>query len=203
MNKNAQGHPPLRRHGFIKSTPLEGRSAPPPWWLCLVGDLCFLCSFWLVTRQSDTSCLRFRGVTKWPTQACTIPGVGEIRSGPPDAVCPGLHWKPLDATIGRLLAPHCPGGHQGSSKQKNNDKRTNNFAGRFEFRWPWWYGGTWRRFIAFLKATKRHQRASTCSDNINWTQQCRLFVVCQIVEKGHNCPLLPIGVWHIKLMRST
>ena len=27
---HAQGHPPLRRHGFIKSTPLEGQAAPPP-----------------------------------------------------------------------------------------------------------------------------------------------------------------------------
>ncbi len=27
-----------------------------------------------MTRQSDASCLRFRGVAKCPTQACTIPG---------------------------------------------------------------------------------------------------------------------------------
>jgi hypothetical protein len=33
-NKHAQGRPPLRRHGFIKSMPLEGRTAPP-WWWCL------------------------------------------------------------------------------------------------------------------------------------------------------------------------
>jgi hypothetical protein len=58
---------------FIKSTPLEGWAAPPPWWWCLVGDLCFLCGLWLVTRQADTSYLRFRGVIKWATQACTIP----------------------------------------------------------------------------------------------------------------------------------
>jgi hypothetical protein len=32
-----------------------------------------------MTRQSDTSILRFRGVTKWPTQACTIPG-GDMRA---------------------------------------------------------------------------------------------------------------------------
>jgi hypothetical protein len=62
-----------RRHGFIKSMPLEGRAAPPPWWWWLVGDLCFLCGFWLVTRQSYSSYVHFRGVTKWATQACTIP----------------------------------------------------------------------------------------------------------------------------------
>ncbi len=36
----------------------------------------FLCSFWLVTCQSYSSYLRFRGVTKWATQACTIPVLG-------------------------------------------------------------------------------------------------------------------------------
>ena len=71
-SEQACARPPIPRgHGFIKSTPLEGWAAPPPWWWCLVGDLCFLCGFWLVTRQSDVSYLRFRGVTKWPTQACT------------------------------------------------------------------------------------------------------------------------------------
>ena len=49
-----------------------GRCRCRPWGWCLLGDLCFLCSFWLVTHQSNTSYLRFRGVTKWPTQACTI-----------------------------------------------------------------------------------------------------------------------------------
>ena len=33
----------------------------------------FVC-FWLVTCQSDMSYLHFRGVTKYPTQACTTPG---------------------------------------------------------------------------------------------------------------------------------
>ena len=60
------------RHGFIKSTPLEGRAAPPPWWCCLSCCLCFLCSFCLVTCQSYSSYVHFRGVAKWPTQACTI-----------------------------------------------------------------------------------------------------------------------------------
>jgi len=29
--KYAEGCPTLQRHGFIKSTPLEGQAAPPPW----------------------------------------------------------------------------------------------------------------------------------------------------------------------------
>jgi hypothetical protein len=36
----AQGRPPLRRRGIIKSMPLEGRAAPSPWWwfVCAVVD---------------------------------------------------------------------------------------------------------------------------------------------------------------------
>jgi hypothetical protein len=73
-----QGRPPLRRHQYIKSTPPEGLAAPPPWWWCLLGELCFLCGFWLVTRQSYLSYIHFRGVTKWATQACTIPQEAKV-----------------------------------------------------------------------------------------------------------------------------
>ncbi len=53
-----------------------GSSNPHRWrgeW-CLLDNLCFLCGNWLVTRQSNVSYLRlrFRGVTKWSTQDCTI-----------------------------------------------------------------------------------------------------------------------------------
>jgi hypothetical protein len=33
----------------------------------------------------------------------------------------------------------------------------------------------WRRFMAFIKATKRHHRTGTCSDSIKGTRQSRLF----------------------------
>jgi len=42
-----------------------------------------------------------------------------IHAASPDAACPGLHRKPLDAAIGRLLAPYRLGGRQGDSKQNN------------------------------------------------------------------------------------
>jgi hypothetical protein len=51
----------------------------------------------------------------------------------PDEACPGLPRKPLDAAIGRLLAPYCPSGRKGNSKQ-NNDKKMTNFAGHFDGR---------------------------------------------------------------------
>ena len=43
----------------------------------------------------------------------------------------GLHRKPLDAAIGRLLAPYCLGGRQGDSKQ-NNDVLCAHFDGHFD-----------------------------------------------------------------------
>jgi hypothetical protein len=48
----------------------------------------------------------------------------------PDAACPGLHPKPLDAAIRRLLAPYRLGGHQGDSKQ-NNDVSCTHYDGHF------------------------------------------------------------------------
>jgi hypothetical protein len=41
--------------------------------------------------------------------------------------------KSLDAAIGQLLAPYCPGGRQGDSKQ-NDDATCTHFAGHFDGR---------------------------------------------------------------------
>ncbi len=63
----------------------------------------------------------------------------------------------------------------------------------------------WRRSRAFIKATKHRHRVSTCSDSINRTRQHRLFRTFH-TEKGLELtcwPQIIIGVWHIKLMRST
>ena len=63
----------------------------------------------------------------------------------------------------------------------------------------------WGRFVAFIKATKRCHRASTCSNSINQT--------CLPLFQGHisstnrwkraRVALITTGVWHIKLMRRT
>ena len=61
-----------------------------------------------------------------------------------------------------------------------------------------------RRFVAFIKATTRHHRASTHSNSINQTHQRQLLLLFHC-EKGlaFTCwPLITIGVWHIKVMRS-
>ena len=64
----------------------------------------------------------------WPWRCA-----GAIRSASPNAAWPGLHRKPLDAAIGRLLAPYCPGGHQGDSKWNVNATCTH-FAGHIDGR---------------------------------------------------------------------
>jgi hypothetical protein len=63
----------------------------------------------------------------------------------------------------------------------------------------------WRSSMTFIKATKCHHRASTHSNIIKGT--------CLPLFQGYisssNCwkrarvALITIGVWHIKLMRST
>ena len=57
-------------------------------------------------------------------------GVEGVHAASPDAACPGLLRKPLDAAIGQLLAPYCPDGCQGDSKQ-NKDVICTHFDGRF------------------------------------------------------------------------
>ncbi len=47
---------------------------------------------------------------------------------------PGLCSKLLDAAIGPVFAPYCPGGHQGC-RQNNNDGTIR--AVCWPFRWPW------------------------------------------------------------------
>jgi hypothetical protein len=58
-------------------------------------------------------------------------GVETIHAASPNAACLWLHWKPLDAVIGWLLASYRLGGHQGDSKQ-NNDVLCTHFDGHFD-----------------------------------------------------------------------
>jgi hypothetical protein len=50
---------------------------------------------------------------------------GTTRGASPAGVHPWLHVKPLDAAIGQVSTPYCPGGHHGWQfwmKQKNTNK---------------------------------------------------------------------------------
>ncbi len=99
---------------------------------------------------------------QWPREC-----IGVIQCTSPNSAWPGLHWKPLDTAIGQLLAPYCPGGRQGNNQHNDDAKRTL-FAGRFDghrdARYNTAHIARWRRFVAFIKATKHHHWASTCSD---------------------------------------
>ncbi len=64
---------------------------------------------------------------------------GAIQMALPDAAFPGLLQKPLDAGIGRLLAPYRPGGRQGNGQTNNNQQIT---LKRWPNRWPWRCAGT-------------------------------------------------------------
>ncbi len=49
---------------------------------------------------------------------------GAIQTASPNAACPGLLRKPLDASIGQLLTPYCPSGRQGNRQTNNNQQMT-------------------------------------------------------------------------------
>ena len=92
---------------------------------------------------------------------------GAIRSASPDAAWPGLPRKPLDATIGQLLAPYCPSGSQGDN-QLNYDATCTHMLAVLMAIAMWGYYiaciARWRRFVVFIKTTKCHHWTSACSD---------------------------------------
>jgi hypothetical protein len=69
----------------------------------------------------------------------------------PNAVHPWLHAKPLDAAIGRVPAPYCPGGHHGQGFQKKKTPAKHNFYLAF----------SWKTNIKKLSDLETHQRPST------------------------------------------
>ncbi len=70
----------------------------------------------------------------WPRRCA-----GAIQTALPNAACPGLLQKPLDAIIGQLLALYCPSGRQGNRQTNNNQQIHLKW---WPFRWPWRCAGT-------------------------------------------------------------
>ncbi len=112
----------------------------------------------------------------WPWQ-----WAGAIQTALPNAACPRLLQKPLDAGIGRLLAPYRPSGCQGNMHTNNNQQLHLQS-------WPFLmamamcrYGNAriaqWRRSRASLEATGRRHWASIMPNNIVRTPQ-RHFFLC-------------------------
>ncbi len=56
---------------------------------------------------------------------------GAMRCASPNAACPGLHWKPLDTSIGQLLTLYCPGS-RGATVNKTTMIKCTIFAGHLD-----------------------------------------------------------------------
>ena len=120
--------------------------------------------------------------------------VEAIHAASPNAACPGLHRKPLDAAMGRLLAPYRLGGRQGDSKHTMMYYVPTLLAILMVIAMRRYYTARiaqWRRSRALIKATKHHHWASTRSDSINRTCQCWLFLQFHR-EKGLELTCWPL-----------
>ncbi len=76
-------------------------------------------SLWLwPTTKSKTQIMQAnQRQFRWPWRC-----IGMTRGTSPDKAHPGLHSKPLDAAIGRVLAPYRPGGRHGRRIRINHTK---------------------------------------------------------------------------------
>ena len=137
-----------------------------------------------------------RGPFRWPWRCADA-----ILCATPDAAWPGLHQKPLNAAIGRLLAPYRPGSRQG-------DNHYEHVPTLLAISMAMCYTpriARWRRFVAFIKATKRHHRTSTRSDSVNRSSQCCYFrdISSSNRWKRARVAIITIGVWDINLTGRT
>ena len=124
-------------------------------------------------------------------------GVEAKHVASPDAACPGLHRKPLNSAIRLLLAPYRPGGRHGDNQQMTMQNVPTLLAILMAIAMRRYYTAHiawWRRFVAFIKATKRHHRASTCSDITNRTCQ-RWLILLFHREKGLQLTCWPQYKW--------
>ncbi len=108
---------------------------------------------------------------------------GAIQMALPDAACPGLPRKPLDAAIGQLLAPYCPSGHQGNSKQNNDEKYGPTLLAiliaAVVCRYDTVHIAQWRRS---LEATGRCHQASIVANSIKGTWLHQFYLMFFIVN---------------------
>ena len=109
-----------------------------------------------------------------------------IRSALPNAAWPGLHQKPLDATIGLLLTLYPPGVPHTTIKTTIIEHAPTLLAVWMAITMRWYYTAhitRWRRFVAFIKATKHHHWTSTRS-NIAQSDMPKLVVSDISLWKG-------------------
>ncbi len=103
----------------------------------------------------------------------------------PNAACPGVHWKPLDAAIGQLLAPYFPG-KQGQQQTNQQWKNAPTFLAILMAmalrRYDTVCIAQWRRSRALVEATGRCHLASIAADRSHRTYQRLLFLSFFIIN---------------------
>ncbi len=85
-------------------------------------------------KINDDEQMHLRRGPFWRPCGCA----GAIQTASPNAACPGLLRKPLEAGIGRLLALYRPSGRQGNRQTNNNQQMT---LKRWPNWWPWQCAG--------------------------------------------------------------
>ena len=142
-------------------------------------------------RRQRTNAPPSRAI-RWPWQ-----WAGAIWSASPNAAWPGLHRKPLDAAIGLLLAPYYPMGRQGGN-QLNDDATCTHFVGRFD--------GHCNAAVLYCKHPLNAAIGQALAP-IGIKRTClplfQGYISSSSCWKRAQVALITIGVWHIKLMRST
>ncbi len=135
---------------------------------------------------------------------------GAIQMASPDAACPGLLRKPLDAGIGQLLTPYCPSGHQGNRQTNNNQQMT---LKRWPNWWPWQCAGMLPctlpngEGLGLSKMPLNATIGQVLRPIMTIGHTCAVFFdvfIVKTVEKGRRStlrPLFSIGVLHIKQKR--
>ncbi len=109
----------------------------------------------------------FRCSPFWRPSKCTC----AMQCASPNAACPGLLWIPLEAAIGQLLAPYCPNGCRGNSKQNSDNKMCQRC---WPFWWPWRCAGAIPRALPNLGGPELSVEVLIVAD---WTYQRQCFQV--------------------------
>ncbi len=124
----------------------------------------------------------------------------------PIAACPGLPGKPLDATIGQLLALYCPAATRITANNittKNGPTLMAILMAAAVRRYNTAHIAQWKRSRALIEATGRRHWATIVANSCNQSSLPWFFLSFfhhNLVGKGRGStlrPLFSIGVWYI------
>ncbi len=120
-----------------------------------------------------------------------------IRSASPNAACPGLLWKQLDAGIENYLLRIAPAATRATGKQTTNNKYTfkaGHFDGHSDVPVRNRAHRPTEEVQGLLEAIGCHHQASIMSNNIKgtWLRRFFMFFIIKTVGKGHGLMLRPL-----------